>query len=66
MIKPIQQNVVFTGKNVTASDNFKGAIVPSRSVRQDYLNAVNNVNEVQASIKAKVNESLGNNLDKIA
>lgn len=66
MIKPIQQNVVFRGKNATTSDNFKGAIAPSRSVRQDYLNAVNDVNEVQASIKAKVNDSLGNNLDRIA
>lgn len=66
MINPIQQNVVFKGVKNSA-DNFTGApAVAPRSVRQDYLNAVQNVSDVQSKMKTEVTGTLGQNLNVIA
>ena len=63
MINPIQQNVVFKGAKPQASDNFKGTANVHGSVRQDYLNAVNEVNKTQSKM-AELNS--GKKLDVIA
>lgn len=66
MINPIQQNVVFHGvKKNEAKDNFKGVpnVTPNLSVRQQYLNTVNDVNAVQNKM-TKLNE--GQKLDVLA
>ena len=64
MINPIQQNVVFKGAKATTTDNFTGTPnVTHKSVRQDYLNAVNQVNETQNKM-TELNS--GKKLDVIA
>lgn len=70
MISPIQQNVVFKGgKAGKSSEGFTGnkpAIQPQRSVRNDYMAAINNVLKLQQGAKDKFNSTTGNNLDTIA
>ena len=63
MINPIQQNVVFKGSKTTNTDNFTGTPVVNRSVREDYLNAVNQVNQTQNKM-TELNS--GKKLDVIA
>jgi len=65
MINPIQQNVVFHGvKKNEAQDNFKGAqnAASNLTVRQQYLNAVNDVNNTQN----KMSELCGQKLNVVA
>lgn len=70
MINPIQQNVVFKGVNANSvngkADNFTGAPAVTTSVREGYLNAIDNVSKVQDTMKNKVDGTLGKNLNVIA
>ena len=70
MISPIQQNVIFKGSKASKSaEGFTGnkpAIQSQRSVRGDYMAAINNVLKLQQNAKDKFDAKTGNNLDTIA
>ncbi len=70
MINPIQQNVVFKGGKVNkSSEGFTGstpATKTQRSVRSDYMAAVNNVLKLQQNAQDKFDSNSGNKLNTIA
>ncbi len=64
MINPIQQNVVFKGVQNSgysvAQDNFKGNVQQQAvSVRDNYLNAVKDVADVQNQVQEKIGNHTG-------
>ncbi len=70
MISPIQQNVVFKGGKVgKGAEGFTGnkpAIQTQRSVRGDYMAAINNVLKLQQGAKDKFDSTTGNKINTIA
>lgn len=70
MISPIQQNVVFKGGKANKSlEGFTGnkpAIQPQRSVRGDYMAAIDNILKLQQDARDKFDANAGNKLNTLA